>query len=438
MIIVRKSTLGFPLRAVRPLSASETAALKAWYSGNNGQAPAAAAVLRTIHGMGCWLACDCRDPNNPPLLTTRELGSRLTLARMTNEGRAEHAPDCLFQRDPPAAGGNRCDKSYSKLTQDLAALKEHTGPVNTGTPNPRQGDGHSEVRPRLARVMFRILEEAGIHRRDIKALSDSGPTPQYQRIKAATRRLPLAGPITLEGLLFTHPDIFDDQDRLQYALNKPGSNWPDNRPPQGYFLAVADDIADRYLIFHHKEKPTQTLEVAGSVRKLARDGSQTRPPYWVLGLVAELPGSPGRCGLLQAYAHPVHSKAILVPVDSDYERKTLALLLRQQRYWLGRGVESEIEKPLHAIPVRVDGEKTRCQPDFLLRRRTVAGIDRTVVVETMGYDDPEYRERKTRTHQRMAQLGEVIEHRLYATEHGRTEAEIDQWLRKVLTAIMLK
>ncbi len=84
-----------------------------------------------------------------------------------------------------------------------------------------------------------------------------------------------------------------------------------------------------------------------------------------------------------------------VPVDSNLERDAVDDLLEVVR-WLAREkkVELELLKPLFSW------NETGARPDFVVSRRGRPAD--CLVIETMGSDDPEYRERKTRTIERLA------------------------------------
>ena len=131
------------------------------------------------------------------------------------------------------------------------------------------------------------------------------------------------------------------------------------------------------------------------------------------------PSQDGRPGILKAYAHPVASRAHLMLVDSDRERATLRQLLGV-RHWLQarKGLTITLEKPLFDIaadPGDDAGEpcsRPPCIPDFVVRASDTSGRSTALVVETMGYADPRYRERKGRLHPLMAEVvgGPVVTH----------------------------
>jgi hypothetical protein len=83
------------------------------------------------------------------------------------------------------------------------------------------------------------------------------------------------------------------------------------------------------------------------------------------------------------------------------------------RKWLcdKQGIRLEIKKPLFDIAGLDDPEdpaippREPCIPDFILRAKPApAGGSATVLVETMGYADDVYRERKAVIHELMTQV----------------------------------
>ncbi len=114
-------------------------------------------------------------------------------------------------------------------------------------------------------------------------------------------------------------------------------------------------------------------------------------------------------------------------VDSDLERGSLAQIL-DCRDWLADKfqISMVVQKPLFAVgPDETDTSRGLCLPDFVLRARGI-GVERpTIVVETMGYADDSYRERK----KRLRSLFEAIDRRPGAgptpvIEHDRFRTDL--------------
>ena len=71
-------------------------------------------------------------------------------------------------------------------------------------------------------------------------------------------------------------------------------------------------------------------------------------------------------------------------------------------------LNNTLKKPWLEKPVfEMDTEQGPCLPDFLIRAQR-NGVERTWVVEVMGFDRPDYLAGKEVTHERMEELGPVI------------------------------
>jgi hypothetical protein len=131
--------------------------------------------------------------------------------------------------------------------------------------------------------------------------------------------------------------------------------------------------------------------------------------------------------------------------DSKLERATLELLVQCRDLMVQEhGITVTIEKPvLDRGSTETDNAREVCKPDFVLHCRRGNSPYIFVVVETMGYDDTVYRERK----RRMRPLFEtikggspphsVIEYDIFKREM-RPEAFDEQFCQKVCAAILEK
>jgi hypothetical protein len=126
--------------------------------------------------------------------------------------------------------------------------------------------------------------------------------------------------------------------------------------------------------------------------------------------------------VLKAYLHPCVTAGHLMLVDSDLERRTLAVLVQLQT-WLRerKALRVTIKKPVFDLPeiagglLLEDGQSSGpCIPDFVVQATDVMeGGSEKLIVETMGYADEVYRDRKARTHTLMSEaLGgaPVVQH----------------------------
>ncbi|WRH15960.1 hypothetical protein GC087_25565 (plasmid) [Pantoea sp. JZ2] len=158
-----------------------------------------------------------------------------------------------------------------------------------------------------------------------------------------------------------------------------------------------------------------------------------RPPYWVI--LEFRRSADGSIVCSDGYAHALHSRSCPVPVDSGLERKTLESLARCAE-WLSKKKDAQVrhihlKKPLFDYAVTVDGEEGWVLPDFVLEATTTDGENRTFIIETMGYQDEDYIERKSRQHRGMKTLGEL------QTDPPRWPEETDKSLERQMYGILL-
>ena len=133
-----------------------------------------------------------------------------------------------------------------------------------------------------------------------------------------------------------------------------------------------------------------------------------------------------------------------MPVDSNMERRTLALLITcRDQLKQEHGIRVTIEKPLFDIgPKESKDGRHVCRPDFLLRFQKPDKSKHLVVVETMGYKTEEYRKNKhdMRRDFERVQGGSpphaVIEHDRY--QPGMNEDTIDRRFQEAVCKTIIE
>lgn len=344
-----------------------------------------------------WLACDClKSLRDPPMLHARRTPSgQATLVRMTS--RRLHSSACPFHLQPgthaprerSAAGtGPLGDHQFGVLKQ----LHEPSRPRVARSP--RAGDSaRIPAIPKLARVLFTILDRAGLlqcRNGYLPKLPD-----QYEAVRktlATLRLAPEPEGLSLNTVTALHPSqVQSIVDRIKVH------DWGRELTPQGFLITPVQSFLDRALVAGSLKDPI-TLSLATDP---IVPGRQTDGPYLGCFLIGPTSTLRDRFALLRGYLHPMVDRLWLCPVDSGLERSVVPLLRGQQTYWSkGHGVGSILEKPVFSI---YPGEQVI--PDFIYRHTDSNG---KVIVEVMGATDPEYRERKRRTHSRMAEWAPVV------------------------------
>jgi hypothetical protein len=388
-----------------------------------------------------WLMCTCRvDGDAPMLFPCRRTDSGALFLR--REVGAPHDASC-----PWAA----TDSTTSAAGDDdgvIAPLRAHRGTPfllgrpgqPTTQPTTRAGGGrstpHSKV-PTVARVLFGLLERTGFDRlRPEDVASRPGHLPAAADAKTQYGRLhllddePVGGGLTYRDLICTWPPALPEHlTRLRRLRNR----FPSTTRPQGLFWGVVDAlfVADNTTrVTCRYGPPTARHMVVVDLPVAVRmPGRCRRGPFWLLAAL----GSPGDdpqtpFQVLDAYAHPVYSRSLLLPVDSDAERRTAAVLLDRLVWWQRRGLRVLLIKPLETVDLPAGGVAP--PPDFVLVTPSAA----MVVIETVGaLDDQLYIERKRRTHTLTRSIPgviDVVEHDPGVRDHADLlRAAVDEIVR---------
>ena len=465
---------------LRDLTADEDLALRRAFGryGRVEDRPIGAAVVRRHQhsGAGRWFLCDCLGdvPRPPALVPVTEDHIR----RHSDAPWPVHDPACDFYRDP---GEQRliCS-SYARvaLRKPIPLVTRYKGPEQTQpVVTGRSRDRH---RGRLATLLMTLLEQA-----DLTRIFPGQPLPsiadQYRALRAASREIEIEEGVNLASYLCTYLPALPEL--IAKIARTPPERFRRSHRSHGLLVTMAaeaakgqirplrgDPIPVRGEIAIFGERDGHGQEAAG--------GSRARAPYLAACVVGRA-GPEEPVEVLKAYLHPCVSAGHLMPVDSNLERQTLALLLTLQD-WLAkrRKVRVTIDKPVfdlgwssapapalntaapgsdaEALLARVGevhlaslallrevGIKHRpagdqeardpCLPDFILWAEAEHRIQHPVVIiETMGFADEVYRARKHRTHGLMSRIlggAPVVEHDFEAAA-GTSQGQRDRqfWL----------
>ena len=254
----------------------------------------------------------------------------------------------------------------------------------------------------LANLLMNLLERAKLTR------AQPGQVPriadQYAEIRKAAMRIELDVELPLSKYLCTYPPALPEF--MQRIGRTPVGRFKQSRRPHGLLIGVATEAAEGRIV----PALGDPFDVSGEIAIFGeedghaqerRTGARERAPY-VMACVVGRRHPDEDVTVLRAYLHPCAKATWLLPVDSNHERGTLKQIL-SVGHWLAdkRGVELTIEKPVFDLAPpspRDDGKAPAPHepiiPDFIVR----ASSGRSVVVETMGYELPAYRERKARMH----------------------------------------
>ncbi|RKE23923.1 hypothetical protein B0G76_8623 [Paraburkholderia sp. BL23I1N1] len=439
-----------PDRISRQLDPAEAAAVRGFCGAGQevrpGDVELVAAVLEEMHDgrhVRLWLECDCgHGAKTQPRLTARvrDEGPR-HFVRMHRYGEHRCALASFRQTPEPEDGEPDADPASPGQHNPLKPVGDaldYLDDLHEGIARPGGSGGSTGGRadngrrlPRLGRILHTLLDDAGFATAHVDSLKET--TRSWDRLEAYAADEAMSPELTLGQVLYFKPwTSLNEKMATIDALP-----WPDKKARSALLLFVADEIHDGAAIKKTRMGECRVRPAKG-IRGGGRDHGLTQPPYWALTVVDR--DREGIARFREAFAQHAYSFARPVPLDSRYERRTLEQLFSVMEWVKKRGVDVTLAKPLFDREVRqLDDPSLWCRPDFEPTFRTVEAAGTAprlhrVVIETMGADEPEYLERKSRMHEIMKRRGILIEHRV-SDGDGQAERD-DAFLRRVGAKIL--
>lgn len=395
-------------------------------------------VLREMRQREAWLQCDCV-PGDSPAMNSANLmqdTGTLFLAGFNHE----HAPDCAMYR--PFSGDAGATSSGTRKTagsrrisyRDFLPLDDTDTRIKApGRPvAPADDRTRRTRRSRIARLLLSLIEDAGLNRlATLHPLPSRGVMDSINALRTVTENIEFIRGRKLSEIVRFSPAMSENgRKKLMQELERPDTHWPAGKTRMFFQIFMSDQVTHDEVLFRWPggELPFRP-ERGVSLNGEAQDGA--RPPYWVI--LAFRRGMDGTVICSEGYAHALFRRGCPVPVDSGLERTTLESL-SEVAGWLVKkpGTPAlSLEKPLFDTEVNVDGEKGFVLPDFIITASKPGGKQHTVVVETMGYTDDDYCERKAEQHKGMRQLG------LLQTDPPRWPQELDKTFSRHVFGIFM-
>ena len=192
-------------------------------------------------GAGCWFLCDCRPgAERPPALAPV---SQTHIRRHQDARWPVHCDACDFRRDP--AEQREISASYRPPPRDrpMRLVRALTGGAEVMEHRLVGSSRHSK-RPRLARLLMRLLTDAGLQRIE----PGGGPPPawrppplvdQVKAIWAAARSVELDTGVRLPAFLCTSPARLPE---LMARIAAPGPVRFAHTRPHGVLIARVGTI----------------------------------------------------------------------------------------------------------------------------------------------------------------------------------------------------
>lgn len=395
----------------------------------------AQSVLREMREKALWLQCGCV-PDDTQALNSANLMLETQTLYLSGFGHRHHTSCPMYRILKDDEGATRTGTRKAAASKRLnyrdflpddeseATIKLPGRVVNTGKDKHRR-----RQRPRLARLLLTLIEDAGINTVNPYQLPDQNARTWLDALAASAGAQEFIPDRRLSEIVRFQPAMSNTaQERLMQELESPDANWPAGKARVFYQIFMSDLVSREGVTFAWNGGERQFFPERGvSINGESQEG--VRPPYWVI--LAFRRGGKGDVICSEGYAHALFRRKCPVPVDSGLERQTLEGIAEVAKWLKGKAGDLTLVKPLFDIEVDAEGEKGYVLPDFIVRASMSGGRERTVVIETMGYTDDEYCERKAKQHEGMRALG------LLQTDPPRWPYNVDKPFTKHLYGVMV-
>jgi len=393
-------------------------------------------VILEMRKSELWLQCSCV-AGDTPALNSANLRSETQTLFLSGFGHS-HDPSCpmfrVFKGDEGAtragtrktAGSKRLNyRDFLPADESDATIKAPGKPVSAGEDRTRR-----KRRPRIARLLMTLIEDAGLNTfSPVSPLPNQAARTWLDALAASAGAQEFIRGRRLSEIVRFQPAMGEAaQERLMQELERSDANWPAGKARVFYQIFMSDLVSREHVTFAWNGGERRFVPERGvSINGESQEG--VRPPYWVI--LAFRRGAEGGLICSEGYAHALFRRNCPVPVDSGLERQTLEGIAEVATWLKGKAGDLTLVKPLFDIEVDVEGEKGFVLPDFIIQAKMPDGREQAVVIETMGYTDDEYCERKAEQHKGMRTLGSL------QTDPPRWPQEVDKRFTNHLYGVML-
>ena len=418
------------------LDGADDRALRAAFGCYGGSAAARADAIQVVRRVqtterGCWILCDCRPAaERPPVLVPV---METHIRRHVQAGWPPHAEACEFFREPVDQAA--VSASYQPIHRSQVRLVRSFDVSGSAPLQRRETASPANRRPQLARLLIRLLTEAGLQRIDPGGARSPSVAEQLAPVWRVARGIFLdRGARVADALSMSLAKLPALMEQIATA-----KAYPHTRPHGLLLIRLQDVRGGKLIALNGQELPVVGRIAVYGERPEDEPGPAegARAPYLALCIVAR-PTPIDPVQLVSAYVHPCASMDRVMLVGSDLERQTLSILLAfQRRMGRGRQAAVTIEKPMESIgsAEAEDGTpRPPLIPDFVMVTRYRGGRERRVLVETMGYADESYRDRKRALHPQMGRATRamaVLEHDVHFPGHWRQEWRDNRFKRSL-------
>ena len=367
-------------------------------------------VIHEMREQDLWLQCSCVAGDTPALNSANLMSETHTLF-LSGFGHS-HDPSCpmhrVFKSDKDATRSGIRKTAGSKRLNYLDFLPTGESETTIRAPGITVNAGEDRTRrkrrPRLARLLMTLIEDAGLNTfNPVSPLPNHAARTWLDALAASADAQEFIRGRRLSEIVRFQPALGEAaRVKLMEELERPDANWPAGKARVFYQIFMSDLVSREHVTFSWNGGELRFAPERGvSINGESQEGM--RPPYWVI--LAFRRSAEGSLVCSEGYAHALFRRNCPVPVDSGLERQTLEGIAEVASWLKGRAGDLTLVKPLFDIEVDVGGEKGFVLPDFLIQAKMPDGREHTVVIETMGYTDDEYCERKAEQHKGMRTLG---------------------------------
>ena len=153
------------------------------------------------------------------------------------------------------------------------------------------------------------------------------PADWLAELARAAAAFPVAPNVPASEVLFTDPASWRSGE-VRKRLDARAQKWPKSSPPCGFLCWVAHDVEGRDV--NGKTRGVGQVRVTSPVVSPVVYDKRVEGPYLFLGaLERSADGSGWECRM--AYAQPIASLQLPIPVESEYERRAVLSLVRLVR-----------------------------------------------------------------------------------------------------------
>lgn len=371
-----------------PLAAALRDTLRIWYTGkgNHLDEQTALVVVRHARKTGCWIACECQGDAATPMLSPALLTGADTyyLRRLTGPRRKEHSTECPFYREQ-AFTTIKSERQPTRNPPDgfFAVLRPPaTSLAQEPDDDARLRDSASHGAPRLAKLMWRLLELSGRTTIDVREDTQRDIAGEFKAVRSLAEQIDVAPQIPLSRVLFTHPRDWESR-RIFAILRELSKSWPKGYEPQAFMLVFANKIRE-----HSIETSDGMIDLATRLRHPGTRAHPINGPNLTLVAIGDDPDGHGY-GALRAWAQPVYNGHRFIPVDSNFDRTIIDALISARRILINYGIAASARKPMFDI-VTPDGA---VRPSWMVTLQGAKG-QLEIVIETPQQNDDEGRRAK--------------------------------------------